>query len=1147
MHDLLRTARERVLVFDGAMGTSLQQLDLSKADFGGLEGCNENLVFSRPDAVERVHEGFLRAGCDVLETDTFGGTPRKLAEYGLGERCREQNAAAARIARAVADRFSTPDRPRYVSGSMGPTGLLPASEDPDLGGMPVPVLSREFEEQAMGLLEGGVDCLQVETSQDILEVKAAVLGIRRAFKTAGRTVPLILQVTLDGSGRMLLGTDIHAALVTLEALGADMLGLNCSTGPEEMRDSVRALCDRSVLPVSVLPNAGIPLNVDGVASYPMTPGPFAAAMAEFVRDFGVDAVGGCCGTTPEHLAAVVEAIRGIPRRPRPLRKLEALSSMMAAADLTQDPRPTLVGERVNSQGSRRMKRLLLKEDWGGIVDIARGQVEGGAHVLDVCVALTERTDEREQMTTLLRKLALSVPAPVCIDSTEADVIRAALEVWPGRALVNSVNLEDGRRRIDAVVPSVREFGAAVLALTIDETGMAKTAARKVEVARRIHDIVVGEYGVAPGDLVFDALTFTLATGEAEFFRSALETLEGIRGIREALPGVRTILGVSNVSFGLGPEARKILNSAMLYHAVRAGLDMAIVNPAEITPYSDLSEEERGLADDLVFARRADALPRFIDYASVRAPGAHREEEEEAATADPAVRVHRCILQRKPDGIEGLLDACLESRTPVEVLNGVLLPAMKEVGDKFGSGELILPFVLQSAEVMKRAVSHVEKFLDRAEGSTKGHVVVATVHGDVHDIGKNLVRTILGNNGWTVHDLGKQVPAHVIVEKAIEFKADVVGLSALLVSTSRQMPVVVQELERRGLRVPVLVGGAAINRAFGRRINRLEDGTLYGPGVFYCKDAFEGLATADGLLDAGRRAELIAGAHAAEPEAPAGARTEVPDQDSLPRSAVRDDVEPPVPPFLGPRVVEGIDLRDVFPHISERSLYFLSWGVRPKDDAERKRLIAEEFRPLRERLETECIEQGLLLPRAVYGYWPCRSEGRTLVILDPADPAREAARFTFPRQPTGKHLCLADYFASKGRGVPDVVALQCVTVGSRIAEVTDRLSREGDYARSYHLHGLAVETAEALAEWLHLRVRKELGLGPGRGKRFSPGYPACPDLAQHGPMWELLRAKEAIGAGLTEAFQIDPEASTAAFVVHHPDAEYYHVQGRSPRG
>jgi 5-methyltetrahydrofolate--homocysteine methyltransferase len=1124
------------------MGTSLQQLDLSKADFGGLEGCNENLVFSRPDAVERVHEGFLKAGCDVLETDTFGGTPRKLGEYGLGDRCREQNAAAARLARRLADRYSTAERPRYVSGSIGPTGLLPASEDPDLGGMPVLALSKEFEIQALGLLEGGVDCLQVETTQDILEAKAAVLGIRRAFAAAGRRVPLILQVTLDGTGRMLLGTDIHAALVTVESLGADLVGLNCSTGPEEMRDSVRALCERSVLPVTVLPNAGLPLNVGGVAAYPMKPGPFAKALREFVVDFGVDAVGGCCGTTPEHLVEVVEAVRGAKRRERPRRRFEAISSMMTAADLTQDPRPTLVGERVNSQGSRKMKRLLLKDDYAKITEIAREQVEGGAHILDVCVALTERPDEKEQMVAVLRKLALSVPAPVCIDSTEAAVIRAALEVYPGRALVNSVNMENGRVRIDSVLPAVREYGAAVIALTIDEVGMAKTADRKVEVARRIHEVVVGEYGLPPGDLVFDALTFTLATGDAEFTRSAVETIEGIRRIKEALPGVRTILGVSNVSFGLGPEARRILNSVMLTHAVRAGLDMAIVNPSEITPYSDLTEEERTLADDLVFARREDALPRYIAYTAEKAPSAHRKEEEEVAHGDPAARVHWCVLHRKPDGIEGTLDECLKSRTPVQVLNEVLLPAMKEVGDRFGAGELILPFVLQSAEVMKRAVAHVEKFLDKADGVTKGKVVIATVYGDVHDIGKNLVRTILGNNGYTVFDLGKQVPAHVIVEKAAEVKADLVGLSALLVSTSKQMPVVVQELHRRGLRVPVLIGGAAINRPFGKRANRLEDATLYPAGVFYCKDAFEGLATADGLRDGKRRAALVAAVQAADPVPPPEAMAVVPDQDSVPRSAVRDDVPPPAAPFWGAREIEKIDLREVYPFISERDLYFLQWGVRPKDADERKRLIEEEFRPLRERLESECIEQGLLLPRAVHGFWPCRSEKRDLLILDPADPAKTLARLSFPRQTGGKRLCLADYFASKERGVPDVIGLQCVTVGSRISEVTEKLSRDGEYARSYHLHGLAVATAEALAEWVHRRTLKALGLPTNRGKRFSPGYPACPDLAQHVPMFELLEVTKRIGVRLTEAHQIDPEASTAAYVVHHPEAEYFHIKG-----
>ncbi|MHC4923505.1 MAG: methionine synthase [Planctomycetota bacterium] len=1142
MSDLLRRLKEGVLVFDGAMGTSLQELELTAEDFGGLEGCNENLVFTRPDALEQVHAGFLEAGCDILETDTFGGTPRKLGEYGLGDRVHEQNKLAAEIARRVADRFSTTEQPRFVSGSMGPTGLLPASEDPDLGGTPISELSAEFEAQALGLLAGGVDVLQVETTQDILEAKAAVLGIRRAFSQAGRRVPLIVQVTLDPSGRMLLGTDILSALVTVESLGADIVGLNCSTGPEEMRDAVRTLCDRSVLPVSVLPNAGLPLNVDGKASYPMTPEPFARALGEFIEDFGVNLVGGCCGTTPTHLVEVVKAVRAAKKRKRTPQPADAVSSMMTSAALVQQPAPTLVGERVNSQGSRKMKRLLLKDDYESIVDIAREQHEGGAHILDVCVALTERTDEKEQMVQVLRKIALAVPLPVCIDSTEPDVIRAALEIYPGRCLVNSINMENGRERIDAIVPSVKEFGAALVALTIDPVGMAKTRERKLEVAKAIHDIVVDEYGIPPGDLVFDCLTFTLATGDEEFLRSAEETIEGIRAVKENLPGVRTILGVSNVSFGLGPEARKILNSVMLYHCVQAGLDMAIVNPREITPYSELSEEERELADDMVFARREDALPRFIDYCEKRAPSAHDAEAEKISHESPEAHVHWCILHRKPDGIEDLLDRCLENQSPVDVLNKVLLPAMKEVGDKFGSGELILPFVLQSAEVMKRAVKHVEQFLDKADGASKGTVVVATVFGDVHDIGKNLVRTILGNNGYDVHDLGKQVPAHTIVDKAIELKADVVGLSALLVSTSRQMPVVVKELHRKGVEVPVLIGGAAINRPFGKRANSLDEDTLYPGGVFYCKDAFEGLETADRLRDPDEKAEAIAAVQAAEPEAVEGTHIEVKDQDSIPRSKVRDDVEPPTPPFTGARVLEDIDLRDVFPLISERSLYHLSWGVRHKDPEERKRLIAEEFAPLRTELEAECIEKGLLQPQAIYGFWPCVSEKRDLVVLDPADTAKQLARLTFPRQPGGKNLCLPDYFASRERGVLDVIGLQCVTVGREIAELTEQLSKDGDYTRSYHLHGLAVQAAEALAEYTHRHIRRELGLEDGRGLRYSPGYPACPDLAQHVPMFELLGVDAAIGASLTEAHQIDPEASTAAFVLHHPDAEYYHTKG-----
>ena len=697
--------------------------------------------------------------------------------------------------------------------------------------------------------------LLVETAQDILEVKAAVAGLERLFAELGRRVPVQAQVTLDTSGRMLLGTDIASAMTTLESLRVDVIGLNCSTGPEHMREPIRFLSEHARLPLSVIPNAGLPLNTGtGEAIYPLEPEPMAAALREFVGDFGVRIVGGCCGTTPEHLRAIVSAVSGV--EPRTVenddRDIARVSSAMRAITLRQDPAPLLVGERVNAQGSRKVKRLLLADDYEGILEVARDQVDSGAHVLDVCVAVTERGDEANQMSSVVKLLSMGVEAPLMIDSTEASVIAAALEHVPGRGIVNSINMENGRKRIDDVVPLVRKHGAAVVALTIDEIGMAKTRERKLEVARKIYDIAVGEYGLAPADILYDALTFTLATGDAEWIDSAAETIEGIRLIKRELPGVSTILGVSNVSFGLAPDARAVLNSVFLHHCVEAGLDAAIVNPAHIRPYAEISAAERELANDLVFNSRPDALQRFIEhYASsgetAAAPGATKEDPTAGMSADE--RVHWMVLHRKKEGIEEALDAAGVREDPVRVLNGVLLPAMKDVGDKFGAGELILPFVLQSAEVMKKAVKHLETFLEKSEGYTKGRVVLATVYGDVHDIGKSLVNTILSNNGYTVYDLGKQVPVNTIIDKAVEVGADAIGLSALLVSTSKQMPLCVQELDKRGIQVPVMIGGAAINRRFGRRALFVEGERAYESGVFYCKDAFEGLETMDALQDA----------------------------------------------------------------------------------------------------------------------------------------------------------------------------------------------------------------------------------------------------------------------------------------------------------
>ncbi|MBA2571742.1 MAG: homocysteine S-methyltransferase family protein, partial [Gemmatimonadetes bacterium] len=772
----LDALRERVLVFDGAMGTSIQGYDLSAEDFGGprLEGCNDYLVIAKPEVIEEIHASYLEAGCDVLETDTFRSNRITLGEYGLGEQVREINVAAASLARRVADRFATPERPRFVAGSIGPSGFLPSASDPTLGNITFDELVPVFREQAAALIEGGVDVLLIETSQDILEVKAAIFGCRSAIREGGRPVALQVQVTLDTSGRMLLGTDIGAAMTTLESLRVDVIGLNCSTGPEHMRQPIRYLSENSRLPISVIPNAGLPHNEGGVAIYPLQPVPFATDLEEFVREHGVGVVGGCCGTTPEHIRELVARVGGIAPRVRQVEYVPRLSSAIRSTDLVQEPRPTMIGERVNSQGSRKVKRLLLADDYDGILDVARTQTESGAHVLDVCVALTERQDEDEQMRTVVKLLSQGVDAPLCIDSTEAGTIEAALKQSPGRAVVNSINLENGRERIDTVLPHVAAHGAAVIALTIDNElgGMAKTAETKLAAARKMYDIALNEYGLQADALIFDALTFTLATGDEEFRRSAVETLEGIRAIKAELPGVLTTLGVSNVSFGLSPHARAVLNSVFLHHCVEAGLDTAIINPAHVKPYFEINEEERRLADDLIWDRRTpehDPLAAFIAFYEGRS-GETESAVDPTAEMEPEAALHWKILHRKKEGVEDLIDRAVERNGAVPVLNEVLLPAMKEVGDKFGAGELILPFVLQSAEVMKRAVGRLENYLEKAEGQTKGKVVLATVYGDVHDIGKNLVNTILTNNGYTVFDLGKQVPLNTILEKAEEVVA-----------------------------------------------------------------------------------------------------------------------------------------------------------------------------------------------------------------------------------------------------------------------------------------------------------------------------------------------------------------------------------------
>jgi 5-methyltetrahydrofolate--homocysteine methyltransferase len=1136
------------LIYDGANGTLLQTFDLTAEHFGGEQynGCFDYLAVTFPEAVEKAHRSYFEVGVDVVETNTFRANRITLGEYGLGDQTYEINKAAAQIARQAADEFSTAGRPRFVAGSMGPTGKLPSADDPTLSDVTYDDLVEVFREQARGLIDGGVDVLLIETSQDILEVKAAISGIQLAYVDTGEVLPVQCQVTLDTSGRMLLGTDIATALTILEGLPIDVIGLNCSTGPEHMRQPISYLGEHATLPVSAIPNAGLPLNVDGEAVYPLEPQPYAEAMVEFVTKHNISVVGGCCGTTPVHLKLLVDQIHGHPAPPRPEASEPHLSSSIRATPMKQEPRPLLIGERLNATGSRVFKKLLLAEDFDAMIEVAREQIEGGAHALDVSVAVTENPDEMGLMSKLVKRLAMSVEVPLVIDTTEPEVMEAALKLAPGRCLLNSTHLEAGRPKLEKVLRLAKEHNAAVLILTIDEEGMAKTVERKVDIAKRIYKIAVDEFGLKPDALVYDALTFPLSTGDPEFNDSAIATLEAIKQIKAELPGVFTSLGVSNVSFGLSKAARLVLNSMMLHHAVEAGLDMAIVHAAKIKPYAEIPKEERQLMEDLIFNHRDDALQRVIEYyENVTVEEETQSDPTEGMT--PEERLHWSILHRHKEGVEDAIDEIINRKdkdsdhiAAVDILNDTLLPAMKEVGDKFGAGELILPFVLQSAEVMKKSVAHLDNYLEKLEGVSKGVIVLATVYGDVHDIGKNLVKTILANNGYEVHDLGKQVPVETIISKAEEVKADAIGLSALLVSTSKQMPLIVNELHRRGLAFPVLIGGAAINRRFGWRILYTEDGERYKPGVFYCSDAFEGLETIEQLIDEQKRGALLEVLYnKAANEAQREVKTKKGRSTQKKALPLAEDI--PQPKQWGARVVKELPLESIFEHLYKNELFRLSWGAKNARGEEWEKLEAE-FEVRLGKMKKEALRTGWLAPQGVYGFWPAQSDGDDLVVYHPDSLTQNqpelSTRFSFPRQRAGDRLCLADYFAPVESGIMDVVAFQVVTVGQEATERFARLEQAGDYSEAYFVHGLAVQTAEAAAEYLHRHVRRELGIPKGQGKRYSWGYPAIPTLDDHRKVFDLLPAESKLGMSLTSAFQLVPEQSTAAIIVHHPQAKYY---------
>jgi 5-methyltetrahydrofolate--homocysteine methyltransferase len=1159
---LLAALRERVVVADGAMGTMLQAHDLDLDDFEGHEGCNEILSVTRPDVVREVHDAYLAVGCDAVETNTFGANLANLGEYGISDRIHELSLASARIAREVTDGWSTPDRPRWVIGSVGPGTKLPT-----LGHVSYAELRDAYAAEVTGLVEGGAHAILVETAQDLLQAKAAVNGARRAFRATGVKLPLFAQVTVETTGTMLLGTEIGAALTALEPLEIDLIGLNCATGPAEMSEHLRHLSRHARIGLSCMPNAGLPeLTSDG-ARYPLTPAQLADAHDAFTRDFGLALVGGCCGTTPEHLKAVVDRVGGravTARKPRPERSASSLYQQVA---FRQDTTYLTIGERTNANGSKAFREAMLAGHWDDCVEIARDQTRDGAHLLDVCVDYVGR-DGATDMREIATRFATASTLPLVLDSTEPPVVEAGLECLGGRCVINSVNYEDGDgpdSRIARMMPLVKEHGAAVVALTIDEEGQARTAEWKTRVASRLIDDLTGNWGLDVGDILVDCLTFPIATGQEETRRDGLETIEAIREVKRRYPGVQTTLGVSNVSFGLNPAARQVLNSVFLHECVKAGLDSAIVHASKILPFSRIPEEQREVALDLVYDRRRpatatgpayDPVTRFLDlFEGVDVASARQSRAEELAGLPLGERLARRIIDGERNGLESDLDDALSAgKSPLDVINDHLLEGMKVVGELFGSGQMQLPFVLQSAEVMKAAVGYLEPHMEKTDDAGKGTIVLATVKGDVHDIGKNLVDIILSNNGYTVVNLGIKQPISAILDAATTHKADAIGMSGLLVKSTVVMKENLEEMNSRGVgdAWPVLLGGAALTRAYVE----VDLAELYSGEVRYAKDAFEGLRLMDAVMAVKRG---VPGAALPEPRGRRVATTrsrpdEVPLDQVPARSDVATDNTVPTPPFWGDRVVKGIALADYAAMLDERATFLGQWGLRPTrgDGPSYEDLVETEGRP-RLRMWLERLQADRMLEAAVtYGYFPCVSKGDDLIVLH--DDGSERMRFTFPRQRRGRFLCLSDFFRPEESGQIDVVAFQLVTVGARISEVTADLFARDSYRDYLELHGLSVQLTEALAEMWHKRVREELGFGEEdsaeltevlahqayRGSRYSFGYPACPDLEERAKVVELLKP-ERIGVTLSESFQLAPEQSTDAIVVHHPEAKYFNAR------
>jgi 5-methyltetrahydrofolate--homocysteine methyltransferase len=1144
------------VIADGGMGTMLQAQDPTLDDFQQLEGCNELLNVTRPDIVASVHRAYFEAGVDCVETNTFGANLSALGEYEIADRIAELSEAGARIARETADEFTARDgRPRWVLGSMGPGTKLPT-----LGHVAFADLRDAYQRNAEGLLAGGADALLVETSQDLLQAKAAVLGARRALTAAGTGQPLLVQVTVETTGTMLLGSEIGAALTALEPLGVDMIGLNCATGPAEMSEHLRYLSQHARLPLSCMPNAGLPVLGSDGAHYPLTPGELADAHETFVSEYGVSLVGGCCGTTPEHLRQVVDRVRGKTPAPREPRPEPGAASLYQTVPFRQDASYLAIGERTNANGSKKFRTAMLEGRWDDCVEMAREQIREGAHLLDLCVDYVGR-DGVADMSELAGRFATASTLPIVLDSTEPAVIQAGLEKLGGRAIINSVNYEDGDgpdSRFARIARLAVEHGAALMALTIDENGQARTAEDKVAIAERLIADLTGNWGIAKHDILIDCLTFTICTGQEESRKDGLHTIEAIRELKRRHPDVQTTLGLSNISFGLSPAARLVLNSVFLHECVQAGLDSAIVHAAKILPVARIDPEQAEAARDLIYDRRRpgyDPLQRFLKlFEGVDAKSMKAGKTEELLALPLEERLRRRIIDGERNGLEADLDEALTTRPALEIINDTLLAGMKTVGELFGSGQMQLPFVLQSAEVMKAAVAYLEPHMEKTDAQGKGTIVLATVKGDVHDIGKNLVDIILTNNGYNVVNLGIKQPVSAILDAAQQHRADVIGMSGLLVKSTVIMKENLEELNRRGMAAdyPVILGGAALTRAYVEQ----DLHEIYQGEVRYARDAFEGLRLMDALIAVKRG---VPGATLPElrtrrvprRETPAAADT----GDTAPaRSDVATDVPVPAAPFTGTRVVKGIPLKDYAEWLDEDALFKGQWGLkaaRSGDGPDYAELVETEGRPrLRawlDRLHTD----GLLSAAVVYGYFPCHAEGNDLVIL--GEDGRERTRFTFPRQRRGRRLCLADFFRPADSGETDVVALQTVTVGSRISEATAELFAADAYRDYLELHGLSVQLAEALAEYWHARVRAELGIAGNdpasldgmfrteyQGCRYSLGYPACPDLEDRAKIAALLKP-ERIGVTLSEEYQLHPEQSTDAIILHHPEANYFNAR------